>query len=124
MTFSGSLVAAGKLQGWCPGRPDRLPRRAGCCNGGARGRRASPGSLWLIAAPDEPGRRCCVLTAAALGFGVLLVLPIGGADMPVVISLLNAVRRPGGGDGRVRPGEHALIIAGALVGAAGASSPS
>ena len=88
VTFTGSLVAAGKLQGWIPGRPLDVPRLAGAQRG-AGGR--LPGRRGL--AGRQPGQhrraRCCCSPRPRC-FGVTMVLPIGGADMPVVISLLNA----------------------------------
>ncbi len=88
VTFTGSLVAAGKLQGWITGAADHLPRRA-AADRAARRAAVLGGGVWLIA---DPGSRVALLllALAALGFGVTMVLPIGGADMPVVISLLNA----------------------------------
>src|SRR5690242_5758541 len=87
VTFTGSLIAAGKLQGWVPSAPVRLPAAravnlllvAGFLAGGG----------WLVAQPGNPAP-LVLLCAAALAFGITMVLPIGGADMPVVISLLNA----------------------------------
>ena len=85
---AGSLVAFGKLQELVPGKPIIFPGQ----NVDQRRARAGPGrcaialtaiteqGLWLVL---RAGRRACC-------FGVLFVLPIGGADMPVVISLLNA----------------------------------
>src|SRR6185312_3098359 len=61
----------------------------------------------------------CVLTAAALGLGILGTLPIGGADMPVVISLLNACTGTAVAMAGFVIDSTPLIIAGALVGAAG-----
>ena len=60
-----------------------------------------------------------LILAASLIFGVTMTLPIGGADMPVVISLLNSFTG-GGRDGGFVLGNDVLIIAGALVGASGA----
>src|SRR5690606_115027 len=116
VAFSGSLVAAGKLQGWVPGRPLvyrgfrilPLALAAGCLAGG----------LWLVLAPDSLGG-LLLLTAAALSFGVVMVLPIGGADMPVVISLLNAATGLAVALAGFVLDELVLVTAGALVGAAG-----
>ena len=89
VTFSGSLIAAGKLQGIIPGRPITFP-------GARHPQRAlvalaarSPRVL-VVVRPDDTASSLLVLLAAALAFGVLMVLPIGGADAPVVVSLLNA----------------------------------
>jgi NAD(P) transhydrogenase subunit beta len=117
LTFSGSLVAAGKLQGLVPGGPVAVPGRrflaaatAGCAVGAG---------AWLIAAPAGPGP-LVVLAVAALAFGILVVLPIGGADMPVVISMLNALTGTAVAMAGFVLDSLPLIVAGALVGASGA----
>ena len=90
VTFTGSLIASGKLQGLIAGKPIMIP-------GGRlvtdRARARSPSSrraLPVRPATLERARSCSIILAAALIFGVTMVLPIGGADMPVVISLLNS----------------------------------
>ena len=116
VTFSGSLIAAGKLAGFVPGRPITF-----------RGARAINLLLALIAvtagflytARLGGATTLGVLTAAALALGVLMTLPIGGADMPVVISLLNACTGTAVAMAGFVIGSTPLIIAGALVGAAG-----
>ncbi|WP_432840014.1 NAD(P)(+) transhydrogenase (Re/Si-specific) subunit beta [Dactylosporangium sp. CA-092794] len=116
VTFSGSLIAAGKLQGIVPGRPIVFP--------GARalnlalGLVMAGGAAWLIARPDSRVA-LAALVLAALAFGVTMVLPIGGADMPVVISLLNAFTGTAVAMGGFVLGEPSLIVGGALVGASG-----
>jgi NAD(P) transhydrogenase subunit beta len=116
VTFSGSLIAAGKLQGIVASRPVVF-----------RGARAvnlalalvfAGGTAWLVARPDSP-IALAALVLAALAFGVTMVLPIGGADMPVVISLLNAFTGTAVAMGGFVLGETSLIVAGALVGASG-----
>jgi NAD(P) transhydrogenase subunit beta len=116
VTFSGSLVAAGKLQGWITGNPvtfvgSRLVNLAliavACAAGGD-----------LIAGSTAIGV-LVVEIVAALVLGVLMVLPIGGADMPVVISLLNALTGTAVAMAGFVIDNTALIIAGALVGASG-----
>ncbi len=117
VTFSGSLVASGKLAGRIPGRPVTVP-----------GGRLIPALLALVAlglaVPYVDGHGgVAVLTGvavAALAAGVLLTLPIGGADMPVVISLLNACTGTAVAMAGFVLESTPLIIAGALVGAAGA----
>lgn len=119
VTFSGSLIAAGKLQGVVPGRPITF-----------RGARMVnvllavafvAGACWMVIGSDGPGRLAAMLllTVAGLLFGVTMVLPIGGADMPVVISLLNAFTGTAVAMAGFVLDESALIIAGALVGASG-----
>ncbi len=116
VTLGGSLVASGKLAGILPGRPLRFP-----------GSRLA--ELVLAAVAVAAGAFCvsghggmtalAVLAAAALGLGVLASLPIGGADMPVVVSLLNACTGTAVAMAGFVIDSTPLIIAGALVGAAG-----
>ncbi|MFL6126984.1 NAD(P)(+) transhydrogenase (Re/Si-specific) subunit beta [Actinophytocola sp.] len=116
VTFSGSLVAAGKLQGVVPSRPIVFPavRAANVLLGLA----FAGAAAWLVVDPGS-GIALALLVVAALAFGVTMVLPIGGADMPVVISLLNALTGTAVAMAGFVLGELALIIAGALVGASG-----
>jgi H+-translocating NAD(P) transhydrogenase subunit beta len=116
VTFTGSLVAAGKLQGLVPGRPLVFPGARATNLGLALAFTAAGG--WLVARPDSH-TALVLLAAAALAFGVTMVLPIGGADMPVVISLLNAFTGTAVAMAGFVLGETALITAGALVGASG-----
>lgn len=116
VAFTGSLVAAGKLQGWITGAPVLFA--------GARvvtaalGLAAAVGLVWLVVAPDSR-LALLLLVVASLILGVVMVLPIGGADMPVVISLLNALTGLAVALAGFVLDENLLIIAGALVGAAG-----
>ncbi|MFI7672357.1 NAD(P)(+) transhydrogenase (Re/Si-specific) subunit beta [Actinophytocola sp. NPDC049390] len=116
VTFSGSLIAAGKLQGIVSGSPVVF--------GGARSLNVvlavafAAGVAWLVADPGS-ALALVLLVVVALVFGVTMVLPIGGADMPVVISLLNAFTGTAVAMAGFVVGEPALIIAGALVGASG-----
>lgn len=115
VTFSGSLIAAGKLQGWVSGNPILFPgARVLSALSAAAG---IGGVVWLAIAPGLAPM--FVITAGALAFGVLLVLPIGGADMPVVVSLLNAFTGLAVAMAGFVVGNPILIIAGALVGASG-----
>jgi H+-translocating NAD(P) transhydrogenase subunit beta len=115
VTFSGSIIAAGKLQGVITSAPVSFP--------GARAVNlllavvAVGTSAYLIATPSLLG--LVVVIIAALAFGVSMVMPIGGADMPVVISLLNAFTGTAVAMAGFVIGNTALIIAGALVGASG-----
>jgi H+-translocating NAD(P) transhydrogenase subunit beta len=115
VTFSGSIIAAGKLQGVITSAPVTFP--------GARAVNmllaavALAASGYLIATPNLAG--LVIVIFAALAFGVLMVMPIGGADMPVVISLLNAFTGTAVAMAGFVIGNWALIIAGALVGASG-----
>jgi NAD(P) transhydrogenase subunit beta len=116
LTFSGSLIAAGKLQGWITGNPVAFP--------GSRPLNvtlaavALSGGGYLICGSNSAAVLIVVLVAA-LALGVLTVLPIGGADMPVVISLLNALTGTAVAMAGFVIDNTALIIAGALVGASG-----
>ncbi len=115
VTFSGSIIAAGKLQGLINGAPVTFP--------GSRAVNIAAavvgvgGGIYMIATPSVPVMIIIIL--AALTFGVTMVMPIGGADMPVVISLLNAFTGTAVAMAGFVIGNWALIIAGALVGASG-----
>jgi NAD(P) transhydrogenase subunit beta len=115
VTFSGSIIAAGKLQGVITSAPVTFP--------GARivnlllAVVALGTGGYLIATPSLLG--LVVVIIAALAFGVSMVMPIGGADMPVVISLLNAFTGTAVAMAGFVINNWALIIAGALVGASG-----
>lgn len=115
ITFSGSLIAAGKLQGWVSGAPVSFPGSRLLSLISAAGGVA--GVVWLVAAPGI--WPLVVVAVAALVFGVLMTLPIGGADMPVVVSLLNAFTGLAVAMAGFVVDNDILIIAGALVGAAG-----
>jgi NAD(P) transhydrogenase subunit beta len=116
ITFSGSLVAAGKLAGKVSGSPILFPGNrlllvlmAAAALGGGGVVASGTGGMPLL----------LVVTAAALGIGLLITLPIGGADMPVVISLLNAFTGTAVAMAGFVLDSTPLIVAGALVGAAG-----
>ncbi|HTP16205.1 MAG TPA: NAD(P)(+) transhydrogenase (Re/Si-specific) subunit beta, partial [Streptosporangiaceae bacterium] len=115
VTFSGSIIAAGKLQGLITSAPVTFPGArfvnlllAAIAVGAGGYMIASPSliALWIV-------------IAASLVFGVSMVMPIGGADMPVVISLLNAFTGTAVAMAGFVINNWALIIAGALVGASG-----
>ncbi|HEY0712290.1 MAG TPA: NAD(P)(+) transhydrogenase (Re/Si-specific) subunit beta, partial [Polyangia bacterium] len=117
LTFTGSLMAFGKLQGVLPGSPTTY-----------RGQNLANlailvglvGSvLYLILVPQAPAAVFYVMVTFALAFGVLLVLPIGAADMPVVIALLNSYAGLAGSATGFALDNKILIIAGALDGASG-----
>jgi NAD(P) transhydrogenase subunit beta len=115
-TFSGSIVAAGKLRGVLPGRPVVAPGRRGPLAASAV--TAIAAATWLTARPGT-GVALGLLVVAALVFGVLMVLPIGGADMPVVIALLNAFTGTAVAMAGFVLDNLGMIIAGALVAASG-----
>jgi NAD(P) transhydrogenase subunit beta len=117
ITFTGSVIAFAKLSGRMSGKPIILPARhiinlvlflalawliyRFCISGG------SAGLFWTI-------------TLLALAFGALIIIPIGGADMPVVVSMLNSYSGWAAAGIGFTLGNIALIITGALVGSSGA----
>ncbi|MDA2803097.1 NAD(P)(+) transhydrogenase (Re/Si-specific) subunit beta [Nocardiopsis suaedae] len=115
--FSGSLVAAGKLDGRLPGRPVLLPARAVLT--ALLALTAAVGAV-LVAAGTGGAVPLAVAAAAALLLGVAGVLAIGGADMPVVVSLLNACTGLAVAMAGFALDNSMMVIAGALVGASGA----
>ncbi|HSM34939.1 MAG TPA: NAD(P)(+) transhydrogenase (Re/Si-specific) subunit beta [Longimicrobiales bacterium] len=115
VTFSGSMVAFGKLQGLVSGNAVTYPLQNASNALIALGILAVSG--WLIAQYDP--RALLILVAVAFLFGILLVIPIGGADMPVVIALLNSYSGLAASAAGFVLRNDILIIAGALVGASG-----
>lgn len=117
ITFTGSLIASGKLQGLIAGKPILIPGGRIVTIALAVVTVAGTAFLWAgnLSVPVM-----LVILAAALIFGVTMVLPIGGADMPVVISLLNSFTGTAVAMAGFVLGNDVLIIAGALVGASGA----
>ncbi len=116
LTFTGSLMAAGKLQEVIPTRP--ITYRGQNIMSLALLATALAASVGLIVRPDA-WQFFPVIVVLSLVFGVLLIIPIGGADMPTVISLLNSYA----GLSAVAMGfvleNKVLIIAGALDGSSG-----
>jgi len=117
VTFTGSFVAFGKLQGlkFTPSSPVTFP-----------GRMAVTGLALVLSvaltgyfALEPAGWVIVLLTLLTLGLGFLLVLPIGGADMPVVISLLNSYSGMAACATGFVLNNNLLVVAGALVGASG-----
>jgi len=115
VTFSGSIIAAGKLQGLIGGQPI-IFKGSRLINVGLAVV-AIGTAAFMFSTASLPA--LLILVLAALAFGVMMVLPIGGADMPVVISLLNAFTGTAVAMAGFVIGNWALIIAGALVGASG-----
>ncbi|MEW1685495.1 NAD(P)(+) transhydrogenase (Re/Si-specific) subunit beta [Streptomyces sp. NPDC093594] len=116
VTFTGSLMAFGKLKGILPQRPTVFPGQQAVNL--ALFTAAVLVALWLVISPETDVRFPALLVLAAL-FGLLLVVPIGGADMPTVISLLNSYAGVSGAAMGLVLDNKALIVAGALDGASG-----
>jgi NAD(P) transhydrogenase subunit beta len=116
ISFSGSLIAFAKLQELIGGRPITYPAQK-LGNALVFGAAFAAG-IALVAGVQDEWLLWVLLGAAAL-FGVLFVLPIGGADMPVVISMLNAFTGLAVAAGGFELENNVLIVAGMLVGASG-----
>ena len=116
ITFTGSLVAFSKLQGLVSGAPTLLPMRH-VINGGL-------GILliFLIVSfvASESHATFWLIVLVSFALGVLLIIPIGGADMPVVVSMLNSYSGWAAAGIGFTLHNVALIITGALVGSSGA----
>ncbi|MEY4239301.1 MAG: hypothetical protein RL339_1902 [Pseudomonadota bacterium] len=116
ITFSGSVIAFLKLAGKMSGAPILLPGRHVINLGtliaivGLTGYFMTDQSLWVIA----------TVTALAFLIGFLLIIPIGGADMPVVVSMLNSYSGWAAAAMGFTLSNTAMIITGALVGSSGA----
>jgi NAD(P) transhydrogenase subunit beta len=120
VTFSGSLIAFGKLSGKISGKPMLLPARHWLnllglvvviwCGG------------WFINAPSiqEGMTPLIIMTVIALLFGIHMVMAIGGADMPVVVSMLNSYSGWAAAATGFMLSNDLLIVTGALVGSSGA----
>ena len=118
LSFTGSGIAFGKLQGLIMERPILLPARHVV---NVVLTLVSLGlTVWLVVDPTSSVPFWLMTGVAAL-LGIMLVVPIGGADMPVVIALLNSYSGiAAAGHGWVL-NNSVLIVAGSLVGAAGSS---
>ena len=117
VALTGSIIAFGKLQGLVTARPYMLP-----------GQQIITGALFLallvigvyVAGLENSIPLFLVFCVIALVAGVVLTMPIGGADMPVVVSLLNSYTGIAVAATGFVLGNYALLIAGTLVGASGA----
>ena len=117
VTLTGSLVAYAKLQELMTGRPITYPGQQ-ALNALLFAAILGVG-VWQLATPDPLPTVFWIGTALSLVLGVTLVLPIGGADMPVVISLLNSYSGIAAAMTGFVIGNTGLIISGALVGSSG-----
>ena len=124
VTFSGSLVAFGKLQGIVTEQPVTYPMQQ-VVNGLIFVAILAAMTLLVVAPASGLGSGVAPemvyygLWAGALLLGILLVIPIGGADMPVVVSLLNSYSGLAASAAGFALNNNVLIISGALVGASG-----
>ncbi|MBX9634069.1 MAG: NAD(P)(+) transhydrogenase (Re/Si-specific) subunit beta, partial [Magnetospirillum sp.] len=117
ITFTGSLVAFGKLQGLVSGKPLQFPMQHQI--------NAALGIALVVlvvmfALSGGSVTLFLLITLVALALGFLLILPIGGADMPVVVSMLNSYSGWAAAGIGFTLGNSLLIIVGALVGSSGA----
>ena len=121
VTFSGSFVAFGKLKGIVSGNPITFPLQKTLNAGLFVGLLVLGGSIMgMFQLGDLTTLNAFyIFTIVALSLGILLVIPIGGADMPVVISLLNSYSGLAASAAGFVIGSNVLIISGALVGASG-----
>jgi len=120
ITLTGSLVAFLKLSGRMSGQPTLLPAR-NLVNASLLILSFGLGTYMalLASAPDGILLPALVLTGLSLILGVLLVIPVGGADMPVIISFLNSLSGVAAAMTGFVLSNNVLIISGALVGASG-----
>ncbi len=116
ITFTGSVVAFAKLQGLVTGKPLVFPFQHHL--NAALGVGAILLIIWLMNSNADAALVLLVVISLALGF--LLILPIGGADMPVVISMLNSYSGWAAAGIGFTLQNNLLIITGALVGSSGA----
>ena len=119
LTFTGSVIAFLKLKGSLSGKPTLLPARH------LLNLVALLACVWLgvsfVGAPGTEGLWVLILgTVLAAGLGVHMVVAIGGADMPVVVSLLNSYSGWTASAAGFMLGNDLLIVTGALVGSSGA----
>jgi len=119
VTFSGSFIAFAKLQGLITGNPITFPGQ-NFFNALLVVAVVTVGGMTLgVFGGQDPLTLFWIFCGLSLVLGVLLVIPIGGADMPVVISLLNSYSGLAASAAGFVIGNMVLIISGALVGAAG-----
>ncbi len=119
LTFTGSIIAFGKLQGLISGRAVVFPGQQ--ILNAALGTILALFIIWLSSNPDSPPSAAFYLVVLlSLALGILLIIPIGGADMPVVISMLNSYSGWAAAGIGFTLENTLLIIVGALVGSSGA----
>jgi H+-translocating NAD(P) transhydrogenase subunit beta len=116
ITFTGSIIAFAKLDGRMSGKPILLPARHLINIALA----VTLVVLCVVLVTTESHFVFWLIVLAALALGLLLIVPIGGADMPVVVSMLNSYSGWAAAGIGFTLGNTALIITGALVGSSGA----
>ncbi len=120
LTFSGSVIAFGKLSGRIGGKPMLLPARHWLNLG------LLIGAIWfgyqfvVQSAAGGGMQPLVIMTVISLLFGIHMVMAIGGADMPVVVSMLNSYSGWAASATGFMLGNDLLIVTGALVGSSGA----
>ena len=116
VTFWGSAIAFAKLQELMSGNPIMFPGQQGI------NMLVALGSIvlgaWIVMDPSAPEPYWLMVAAASL-LGILIVIPVGGADMPVIIAFLNSASGLAAAATGFVLGNNILIIAGSLVGASG-----
>lgn len=117
VTFTGSLLAFGKLSERVSGQPIQFKNQQ-LVNAGLLVLTVILGLVFVLA-PGSSYPLFVLAILVALALGVLAVLPIGGADMPIVVSLLNAYSGLAASMAGFIIGNNVLIVAGSLVGASG-----
>ena len=116
ITFTGSVIAFGKLQGLIGSAPIKLPKHQ-LINIGLAAAMLFFGFLFFMKGSFPA---MLIMTLIALALGLMLIIPIGGADMPVVISMLNSYSGWAAAATGFTLQNNLLIIVGALVGFSGA----
>ncbi len=118
VTFTGSIIAVGKLQGTLPGRPVQWPGQLAMNGLGVL--TCIVATVWLAIDPSATWTMY-VICGVGLILGITLIIPIGGADMPVAICLLNSYSGLAAAMAGfvLAPPNKALMVSGALVGASG-----
>ena len=119
VTFTGSVIAFGKLRGSLSGKPLLLPARH-LLNLGMVGASIWLGSQFLNQGHGQAWLTLLIVMAISLVLGVHLIVAIGGADMPVVVSMLNSYSGWAAASAGFMLKNDLLIITGALVGSSGA----
>ena len=117
LTFTGSFIAFGKLQGFISGQPIIFPGQQ--ILNGLIALFLLATAAFMVSFSSNPINHFYYLIALSAILGITITIPIGGADMPVVISLLNSYSGIAAASTGFVLNNNALIISGALVGASG-----